>query len=179
LKHLRSRFLVPHLLASSLAGALCLFGCGPAPASADADAGTFIAVTGDFAGFQSWPSFDGGSQPGDSFNVTAQRTLYINHLPPAGAAAFPVGTIIVKTTEGYQTFAMVKRGDGFNASGANDWEWFEISSVGGGNPIVVWRGISPPATETYAGMTSESCNACHVTFAGNDYVGGNALHLAR
>lgn len=155
-----------------------LTGCGPA-SSSGADAGdseTFIALQSDFAGYESWNQFDGGNQPIDNITLTGQRTLYVNKLPPAGATTFPIGTIIVKTTVGAQTFAMAKRGGGFNAAGAADWEWFEITESSG-SPLIVWRGTTAPLTEVYASVSSVSCNACHTQFSDNDYVGGASLQL--
>ncbi len=155
--------------------------CGGPDGGGAADAGdeTFIALQRDFAGFQSWTQLDGGTTGSDSLPTTGQRTIYINHAPDPCAKSFPIGTIIVKTTEGAQTFGMAKRGGGFNPQGALDWEWFELTQpASGGNPLILWRGTAPPAGETYNGTPTASCNACHTNFTANDFVGGTALTLS-
>ena len=72
---------------------------------------------------------------------------YINAPTAAGAKAFPVGTIFVKTVESKKKsdiFAMVKRGKGFNASGASGWEWFGLRARRGrlGGHRLAWSQCS-------------------------------------
>lgn len=141
---------------------------------------TFLAFSSTFAPFRSWPSFhsdgpvDDGTLPLD---VLGPRTQYINKLPPPGSQEFPIGTVIVEAREnaGRKIFAGVKRGGGFNAGGAANWEWFELTD----NPVtIVWRGVGPPAGETYGGDPKGSCNTCHAKCAANDYVCSAKLSLA-
>ena len=66
---------------------------------------------------------------------------FVNRRPPAGATSYPVGTILVKAIEPsddattWELFGMVKRGGGFNASGATDWEYVLMRVAGDGNPV--------------------------------------------
>jgi hypothetical protein len=132
---------------------------------------TFTAWATDFVGFRTWPSqsVDNAIAAG-STHVSGKRTVYINALPPAGAAAFPVGTIIVKETAADgKLFARVKRGGSYNVTGAVGWEWFEIEETSG-NMRIVWRGLGPPAGESYGGDPNAGCNVCHRTVPANDYV---------
>jgi hypothetical protein len=132
---------------------------------------TFTAWATDFVGFRAWPSqsVDTAIAAG-STHVSGKRTVYINALPPPGAATFPVGTIIVKETEADgKLFARVKRGGSYNVTGAVGWEWFEIEEIGASMRIV-WRGLGPPAGESYGGDPNAGCNVCHRTVPANDYV---------
>jgi len=136
-----------------------------------ADTG-FIAFTRDFDGFRSWPHVDvyPDAGPGDPAHVESHLVEYINAPPPAGATEFPVKTIIIKeglSAAGSRLFAMVKRGGGYNGGGARGWEWFELSepSGPGSPPLILWRGTTPPITETYGGNVNADCNACHVKAA--------------
>ena len=154
-----------------------LAACGaPHEASSDGghgleDAGPeFVAVQGDFAGFQEWESFDGGADNLDSLDGGV-RTIYLNHRPPAGAEAFPLGTILVKTTEGAETFAMVKRGGRYNPASFN-WEWFELTLTDGGPPLVIWRGKGPDSTPGYGTTPPTGCTGCHMEAFKNDFVAG-------
>jgi hypothetical protein len=142
---------------------------------------TFIAFSSSFAQFRTWRSFhdegpvDDGTLPGD---VLGPRTQYVNKRPPHDAAEFPVGTIIVEVRESgpMKIFAGVKRGGRYNAGGATNWEWFELTD----DPVtIVWRGVGPPAGDTYGGDPKGGCNSCHVRCgANNDYVCSPALQLA-
>ena len=120
--------------ASGVALALTLAaGCGGGAGAPTVPSGDFIAQNIDFRGYQSWTSYviDDGT-PGGATHVSGKRTIYINHLPPAGATEFPVGTIIVKETAAdMKIFARAKRGDDFNTTGAVGWEWFELETVAG------------------------------------------------
>jgi hypothetical protein len=163
-----------------LATAAGLCACGGAgDPGTDAAPGAFLAFTTTFADFRSWPSFhsdgpaDDGTVPAD---VLGPRTQYLRTPPPHGATAFPVGSVIVEARESgaRKIFAGVKRGGGFNAGGAADWEWFELSE----QPVtIVWRGVGPPIGDTYGGDPTGGCNACHATCAGNDYVCSPRLAL--
>lgn len=160
------------------AAALCA--CGGAAGGDGAAPETFLAFTTTFADFRSWPAFhsdgpaDDGTLPPD---VLGPRTQYLRQLPPHGASEFPVGTVIVEARESgaKKIFAGVKRGGGFNAGGAVDWEWFELSE---GPVTIVWRGVGPPIGDTYGGDPDGGCNACHAKCAGNDHVCSARLALA-
>jgi hypothetical protein len=170
-------------LLGSLSLTTLLTACGPpsSPETGDAGAETFVAVQGDFACYRNWQSFDGGTEAFDGLGVSGeQRTIYVNKLPPAGCKTYPVGTIIVKDTASAQTFAMVKRGAGFNPE-VDDWEWFELTTTATNppsacTPLINWRGTAPPAG-TYG--ASLSCNSCHVNANATDYVAGGALSLCQ
>jgi hypothetical protein len=155
------------VLATALAG---LVGCGGGAAE-PTDVGVFLAVASDFAGYSSWSSqtFDTTVVSG-AVHVSGRRTVYINELPPAGAAEFPVGTLIVKVTEtDGKIFARAKRGGNFNKSGALNWEWFELEEASAGL-LVRWHGWGPPSGEMYGGDAGGACNGCHTAAAANDYV---------
>ncbi len=126
----------------------------------------FVALGGDFEGFRSWPSFTLAAAPdvGGGAHVAGDRTVYVNQVPPAGAADFAKGTILVKEITGAdpKLFAMVKRGGDYNDTGAVGWEWFEIQEIGGDAYIdIEWRGYGPPDGESYAGNAEGGCNGCH------------------
>lgn len=132
----------------------------------------FVAFGHDFAGFESWPSqsLEFPSLAG-SPHAAGARTVFINHLPPAGATEFPVGTIIVKRTEADgQLLARVKRGGSFNSTGTIGWEWFELLGASSGVASIKWRGFGPPSGEAYGGNPQAGCNPCHLLAASNDYV---------
>jgi hypothetical protein len=161
--------------------ALLAAGCGGPKEPDDAgpvDAGppAFVATQGDFAGFTTWEAFDGGSQAGDSLDG-GQRVLYLNKPPPHGSLSFPVGTIVVKTTAGAQTFAMAKRGGGFNPE-LDGWEWFEIAAGSGDTIQIVWRGTGPSGMFAYANMPATGCTDCHILSWQNDFVAGQGLQLS-
>ncbi len=171
----RGALLVIGLLASA---------CGSPNPGATVDAGTyrdsgpeFIAVQGDFADFRSWESFDGGETADDSLDG-GYRTLYLNKRPPSGSKRFPLGTIIVKTTEGAETFAMVKRGADFNPYGVH-WEWFELAAPRDGGVQVLWRGTGPAGTLGYGETKPTGCNECHLYSVRNDFVAGAPLDLSK
>ena len=156
--------------------------CGGASQSSAPDAGAavFVAVQGDFAGYRQWTAFDGGQSANDGIVIEpAQRTIYMNKLPPHDSTDYPVGTIIVKDTENANTFAMAKRGGDFNSAGAVDWEFFELVTDSSNNTSINWRGTAPPVGETYGNTTSTSCNGCHTGFKTADYVGGGAISLSQ
>lgn len=153
----------------------------PAPFGAT----TFTAFAQNFAGFRAWASMPGISSHagGTGLHGDGEMTVYINRLPPHGAGEFPVGTIIVKESNGgdvrdRQLFAMVKRGGTFNATGARGWEWFELEGQCGDEPLISWRGVGPPAGEKYGGDANGGCNACHANQAENDFVRTDGLTLS-
>lgn len=138
---------------------------------------TFLAFNGTFAPFRSWTMFhselvdDGTLAPG----VAGPRDQYINELPPSGSTEFPVGTVIVEVrTDTGKIFTSVKRGGGFNAAGAVNWEYFELAE----DPVrYLWRGLGPPLGDTYGGDPN-GCNACHVKCATNDFICSPQLLLS-
>lgn len=150
---------------------------------------TFIALQRDFQSFSTWEHFhmDGDGSGTPHFGVN--RDVYLNHRPPKGATSFPVGTIIVKHTDGVgdpdnggpRTFAMVKRGGDYNKQGALNWEWFELIQDDPTNPaspwLISWRGLGPPAGGGY-GSTGAECNGCHAQAQGNDFVPSDPMLLS-
>jgi len=163
--------------------ALALPACAGAAEPPPGD--TFIAFASSFSSFRTWESFavPAGSGAGP-VHLTGPRTEYLNHAPPHGAAAFPVGTIVVKESEegdipDRKVFAMVKRGGDYNESGARDWEWFELENVDEDEVTIIWHGVGPPAGEMYGGDPKAGCNSCHLASAKNDFVQSADLSLQR
>lgn len=161
---------------------LALAACGPVPADPTPD--VFIALQKDFSGFKTWSKVDLGVGEPNDVHSAGHRIVYLNHKPDHGSTTFPVGTVIVKTidedaaTPG-KTFAMAKRGGGFNTVGATGWEWFELEKSTEGTPLIVWRGITPPSGEGYGGaITGGACNTCHMGSSDNDFVSASALKLS-
>jgi hypothetical protein len=108
--------------------------------------------------------------------------VYLNQAPPHGSTEFPVGTIIVKDLgpgpgTAATTFAMVKRGGGFNEQGATNWEWFELQNNADASVTILWRGAEPPAGQAYSGEPT-ACNTCHGTAKSNDFVQSQPLQLS-
>jgi hypothetical protein len=168
-----------------LSVALCgTLACGSSSDSADQDAGpVFVATTGAFASYHTWQSwsFTGQAITG-SPHTSGPRTVYLNQAPPHGSTAFPVGTIIVKDlgpgpATADTTFAMVKRGGGFNEDGATNWEWFELQNNADGSVTILWRGAEPPAGQSYSGDPT-ACNTCHGTAKTDDFVQSPPLQLS-
>jgi hypothetical protein len=159
---------------------LSLGSCGSDAQSDPPPNATYLAFASSFADFRSWTARHSDGPADKSFppDVLGPRTQYINRAPAKGSTSFPVGTIIVESRESgaKNIFAMVKRGGGFNESGARDWEWFEL--VESGSAVTIkWRGFGPPLGEVYGGDASGGCNACHTRFASNDYVASAQLQL--
>lgn len=174
--------------------------CGAAAPSSMPGA-TFTAFAPDFEGFHSWPSapatpapslptvpggdgVDAGSLAADGGVHVLPLTVYWNHAPPSGSPTFPVGTIIVKETDepdltARKIFAMVKRGGDFNATGAVNWEWFELQNSVDDGIVINWRGFGPPSgsADVYGGNPT-ICNNCHLIAAANDDVWSSAVQLA-
>ena len=148
------------------------------------DAGnTFVAYAPTFQPFRAWTSFhddlEDSSLPAA---VNGPRTQYINMTPPHGSTEFPVGTVIVEARESglMKIFAGVKRGGDYNATGAKNWEWFELQEASGpGSAVtIVWRGVGPPAGDMYGGDPNGGCNSCHAMCgASNDFVCSAQLQL--
>lgn len=161
--------------------ALIVSACGARDDGAPSEPGdSFIALQRDFEGFESWESFTLEVTDQAPTHVPGPRTIYLRERPPSDATSFPNGTLIVKITqapEGEQFFAMAKRGGGFNQSGATGWEWFELARSTQGVPVIVWRGVGPPAGHRY-GQVDASCNDCHKGATANDFVMTTRLSLS-
>ncbi len=150
-----------------------------------ADSVPFIAFTTNFCGYRRWASFSiANTKAQGNVHVAGPRTAYLNKRPPPGSREFPVGTIIVKelTTgaiEDRSVFAMVKRGGGYDTTGAVNWEWFELKNTPDGNVSrIVWHGFGPPNGLDAYGGDPKVCNTCHAGAKGNDYVQSAELQLA-
>lgn len=145
----------------------------------------FIALERDFQSFQRWTRVDLSNRPahGES-HAAGEAHEYVNRLPARGSSSFPVGTMLVKTVanldhEEADVFAMVKRGGGYNRSGALGWEWFELRRRDDGSLGIVWRGLNPPSGEGYGGDPMGGCNGCHQMASHNDFVLASALTLSK
>jgi hypothetical protein len=137
---------------------------------------TFIANNSDFANYSDWMTFE-QDVTDDHGGLAGKTTVYLNKLPPSGATAYPIGTIIVKTMQAsdsdtFSIHAMAKRGNGFNPSGTRGWEFFELAlNKKTSLPYYLWRGEDPPSGEQYQAilsknavspsMTEQKCNGCH------------------
>jgi hypothetical protein len=161
-------------------------GCSSATAdSPDGGASTnFVAYASSFDDFHQWSSATAvaDNDAGDGLHGVGPLRVYWNHAPEHGSKTFPVGTIIVKETEGADVtqraaFAMVKRGPGWNTTGAKEWEWFSLLENTDGSVTVLWRTV-PLSGETYANQPIGDCNGCHLRAIANDYVWDTALHLS-
>jgi hypothetical protein len=160
----------------------CLAGCPPPDTVADAPS-TFIAFTESFQPFRTWTSFHSDGPGSDEYpnnpGVLGPRTQYINQIPPPGSKQFPVGTMIVEVRDSGSIFASVKRGGGYNADGATNWEYFELTEGSDANKTVtmVWRGVGPPLGDTYGGDPN-GCNSCHTQCgSNNDFICSPKLQL--
>jgi hypothetical protein len=158
-----------------------LDGGGP-PDPAD-DGVAFIAFQRDFDGFAAWTHFEieaAGPVGGTGLaavHLAGKREIYVNQMPGHGQTQFAKRTIIVKAMETGETFARVKRGGGYNKSGALGWEWFELKLVDG-TWVILWRGITPPTGVcSYGGTMGGVCNDCHGAFTNNDFVASSVLDL--
>jgi hypothetical protein len=168
------------VLAVSVVVSSALCACGAATQSTTTTDGPFIALQRDFAGFEDWEPFSFEQTADGPAHLAGPRTVYLNHRPPRGSTTFPIGTILVKSIKppgaDEQILAMVKRGAGFNQNGATGWEWFELQRSAQGAPVIVWRGVGPPAGENYS-QTGTSCNDCHSAGSDNDFVRSEPLSL--
>ena len=153
--------------------------------------GPFIALEREFRDLRDWERFDLPERPAQGVTHTrGKRRIYLNARPAHGSGSFPVGTILVKELMGadvrpdHKFFAMVKRGAGYNARGAQGWEWFELRERDG-RFTIAWRGLDAPSGEGYGGVPgaeadpSGGCNSCHGMASGNDFVRADALELPR
>jgi hypothetical protein len=168
-------------------GLFAAAGCGPAEEQPAEDP-LFIAHAKDFQAFPTWERFhlegDGSGTP----HTGVERDIYLNNRPPKGSKEFPVGTIIVKRTDGVgdvdgpRTFAMVKRGKDYNKAGALNWEWFELlqsdSSDASSPWQLSWRGLGPTTGGGYSTGGTSECNGCHAQAQPNDYVQAGPLQLS-
>lgn len=144
---------------------------------------TFIALERDFQGFRSWTPVDLSQRPAAARVHGEDAKEYINRLPESGAKAFPVGTILVKSTHSptgkEDIFAMAKRGEDYNRRGAHGWEWFELSRRSDGSYGILWRGLNPPDGAGYGGLPAGGCNGCHQAADQNDFVQAGKLTLSK
>jgi hypothetical protein len=145
--------------------ALAPFGCSPAEPWVPKGE-PYVAFAKDFDGFRHWTATHVEPTASSDIHVSAARTVYANHLPDPGATTFDVGTMIVKEIDGgdvtaRKVFAMVKRGGGYNPTGAAGWEWFELGNIDDERAGIDWRGVGPPAGGEYGGDPNGACNGCH------------------
>jgi hypothetical protein len=163
---------------------LALAGCGTSKATDDnLDSGSFLAFASSFSGYLQWnhatATSDGAPQ---GVHDLGPMTVYWKQAPPPESSEFPVGTLIVKQTDPGavtpQIFAMVKRGAGYNSSGAHGWEFFELEAVDDRSVVILWRGVGPPNGESYGGDPN-TCNSCHQQARNNDFVWSSALQLSQ
>lgn len=166
----------------ALAALLWAAGC-----DAPGEPAVFIALQRDFAPFESWPRVSLGDGAGEG-HAAGARHVYHNRGPHRGR--YPVGTILVKAVETtapfttWELFGMVKRGGGFNADGALDWEFFTLRFDAGRVPVIVARGENPKEAAEGAhgyedGGSGVTCNRCHGTLAApTDHVLSPALSPA-
>lgn len=177
--------------AAALAGVLA--GCDEGTEASEPT--VFIALDRDFAGFRDWPQATVGVDSDFEGHPETDRVAYVNALPDEGKTTWPVGTVIVKSglvqddSSGdvvvrEELHAMVKRGGGFNPTGAVGWEWMELVELEG-TPTIAWRGPHPPDGDDEAygcrpGLPCEGfgdCNACHAAASPFDYVMSEPLRL--
>lgn len=168
----------------ALGCALALCGCLDHQLEEGAEQGsgdTFIALPRDFCDFRTWMPFELRDVDMHA-GVTGKLMVYLKQLPPAGAAEFPVGTMVVKTVEvgdeaAWEVHAMVKRGGTFNGRGALGWEYFDLGLDGDCTPRVHWRGERAPRDHGYKSLPGleeqdmgpdADCNSCHATEAARD-----------
>jgi hypothetical protein len=144
-----------------------------------------VAFTSNFTGFHAWSNAAAVGPDGstDGLHGVGPLRVYWNAAPPHGATEFPQCTIIVKETEETDVtqrivFAMVKRGAGYNTSGANGWEWWSLQNNADGTVSELWNGTIAPGGETYANQPIGDCNGCHAMVSKNDSVWDTALQLS-
>ncbi|PZR09361.1 MAG: hypothetical protein DI536_22535 [Archangium gephyra] len=152
--------------AAALLVCFIVAGCGPEP-EPPPPAG-FIALERDFIGYDTWEvkAFEGEFV--DEAHTAGPRKVFLNKRAPSGSTEWPVGTIFVKELD-FTTFAMVKRGNGYNENGAKGWEWFELTRDANDVSRIKWRGLGPPLGENYS-KSGQTCNACHGGAVANDSV---------
>jgi hypothetical protein len=170
--------------ASTPSAATCM-AAGPLPDVPDG--GEFVAYENSFDGFHCWNDASATAMDdddaGDGLHGVGPLQVYWNQNPPHGSTDFPVGTIIVKESQQADvtqrvTFAMVKRGGGFNSGGAVDWEWYSLQDHTDGSVNFLWSGLAALSMETYANQPIGDCNGCHSVAEMNDFVWDSALQLS-
>jgi hypothetical protein len=159
----------PRRVTALSALALASLSCGaPAPVDPREGPGVFVAFDPDFAGYRAWAQHDlGAAAP--LGHPAGRQVLYVSAPLAPGAARYADRTIIVREIQAdpdrtkWDLFAMVRRGGGYNQSGAIDWEFFILSLDATGAPHVVSRGISPAETgaSPYHPGEGITCNTCH------------------
>lgn len=150
--------------------------CGCAVDSADSapEPGLFVAFARDFAGYTNWQTVtlqSTAEERPDGHTASGIRTIWYSQ-PRGSDGAFPVGTLLLKSDTEGRLLGMAKRGGGYNAQGARDWEWFRLRT-GNVGPEIQWRGLGPPIAgdgdgDSYGHL--DSCNGCHKAAADTDYV---------
>jgi len=155
------------------------------------EASSFIAQSGAFLGFENWESID-IANPLTTAHSGARVQVFLNKRPASGSAYFPVGTMIVKTSQkdpankqAWEIHSMVKRGGNFNSNGALNWEYFELRFNEKLNLTLLWNGEAPPTDHGYeplpgvGGAAGEllSCNSCHAKEPAKDFVLSSELSL--
>ena len=149
--------------AAGVATALSVLGCAadidtPPLGEFHAKAEPFIAMAGDFEGFEGWRHVD--LPDAVSGHAAVQRRTWLN-VPAHKAHSWPIGTIAVKTgDQSNRWLALVKRGGGYNSDGLKGWDFFELTRNTRGEMVIYWRGVGPPAGEEY-GAAGQTCNTCH------------------
>jgi hypothetical protein len=150
--------------------------------------GVFIALARDFAGFESWITFDRGFDPVPPTHEGTTSLIYVDAMPSADAVRFPIGTRVVRVERlgddpsAWEVHAMVKRGGGYNADGALDWEFFGLAlDASTREPWIQWRGEGPASGDGYrppdGGTELLGCNHCHASATYNDSVLSPVLDL--
>lgn len=164
--------LVP--LALALVGTACLDN-ELEPTADGAAPSTYFAFARDFAPYKDWMTSETDVQD-DHGGIVGKTTVYVSKMPDKQTHAFDVGSMLVKTmapsgTDELTIHAMSKRGVGFNVSGAQGWEYFELLLNSDGSPFILWRGAAPPSGEMYQSLLTANdrsgqqlegdCNSCH------------------
>jgi hypothetical protein len=142
------------------------------------DGAVFIALDSDFAKFRTWERLSVGDAP-LAGHPPGPRYVYLSQRAPKGASQYPVGTLVVKTIESdpdpshWEVFAMTKRGGGFNARGAVNWEFFRLRMLADGTPLILTRGLFAYDPDIDGGISgyngglmadvTDLCNGCHGT----------------
>ena len=73
---------------------------------------------------------------------------------------------------------MVKRGGGFNATGAVNWEWYELNNNADGSVVTVARLRAPGGFGGHLRRQSRRLQQLPRKAAANDYVWSAALQLS-
>ncbi len=163
--------MIKHTIAIlGLAGALALGGCSEG--SGGGSSNVYIPLPNDFIPFREWTRIFLGDGPLEG-HPAGPRYGYVKIKP--GPTEYPIGAIIVKTVESgtpqqWDVFAMAKRGGGYNAGGATNWEFFTMIINDSDTAIIVNAGTNPQDADRDAGLghgysdpsgTGITCNRCH------------------